>query len=251
MVMVLGVVIPVYCGSQRIGAVVTALRSALEAQRLQGRLVLVEDGSDAASRATVTSLWETLHGVTAILLARNIGQQRALHIGMQYLPDCDVIVTMDDDGSHPPEVLGQMLSQLHQGADVCYAIPNTRSIAPWRKTGAWLRDVLFRTCLGLPAGIRVSAYRMMRQEVAQAIHPEADGFLYLSAAIMQHRPKVTNLHYAAAPEPASRYTPTKLIRLYIALLAHYTFVRNVLPGHRAPSHSEATVLPGRGMLWEP
>ena len=40
MAMVLGVVIPVYCGSQRIGAVVTALRSALEAQRLQGRLVL-------------------------------------------------------------------------------------------------------------------------------------------------------------------------------------------------------------------
>lgn len=78
-------------------------------------VVAVDDGSvrrpiDSASLADVG-----LNGV-AIKLKRNVGHQRAIAIGLNYvaehLPDSERIVVMDSDGEDMPESIGELLRTL-------------------------------------------------------------------------------------------------------------------------------------------
>ena len=249
--MVLGIVIPVYHGSLTVGSVVDALRHFAGEQQLPCRVVLVEDGSDEASRAEVRRLEEQYPGVTAVLLERNVGQQRALYEGIQRLKDCDVIATMDDDGAHPVAFLAGMLAALAGEADLCYAIPDRKGYRVFRRVGAWLRDLFFTTLTGMPPGARVSAYRVMTRELATRLVPEPDGFIYLSAAAMRLKPRVVCLPCQAGPQTGSTYTWPRLCKLYTSLILHYTPLQLLLRRRERIFPGACEVRPGRGFLWEP
>ena len=248
--MLLGVVIPVYHGSRTVTGVVDALTEYMKENRLPCRVALVADGGGEADRAAVRTLWETRNGVTAVLLARNTGQQRALYEGLRALAGCDALATMDDDGAHPVAMLTPMLGCLGAGADLCYAVPVCRGGPLYRRLGAALRNAFFSALPGTPRGVRVSAYRVLTGALAQKLAPEADGFFYLSAAAMRLRPRAVSLPYAGLPGAATTYTPGKLVRLYATLVAHYTPLAR-FRRCAAPDQAERELLPGRGCLWEP
>lgn len=249
--MVLGVVIPVYRGGDTVAGVVESLRRFTRAQGIPCRAVLVEDGSDVASRRAVVDLWRQGTGVTAVLLGRNVGQQRALYEGIRLLGDCDLIATMDDDGDHPVALLPRMIAALSGGAQLCYAVPERRSYPLYRRVGARLRDGLFTLFIGVPRGVRVSAYRIMTRELALRLTPEADGYIHLSAAALRLRPAATSFGYAAEGAKPTTYTPLGLWRLLVALSTHYTPLKCFrLRRASAPVPPEADVRPGRGLLWQ-
>ena len=248
--MTLGVVIPVYRGGGTIGGVVEALYRFAEARRLACRLVLVEDMSGDGSREEVLKLAERYTGVTAVLPEQNVGQQRALLMGLQALKDCDLVATMDDDGAHPVELLDALMEGIRQGAQLCYAVPVRKGYSPLRRVGSLLRDALFSISTGKPRGIKVSAFRVMTGDLARRLRAEPDGFIYLSAAAFAHRPKASFIPYEAGPQAASSYTFSKLMRLYAGLVLHYTPLK-VLAKKKVTAECPRAVLPGRGNLWQP
>lgn len=248
--MTLGVVIPVYRGGGTIGGVVEALYRFSEARRLMCRVVLVEDMSGDGSREEVLKLAARYTGVTAVLPERNVGQQRALLMGLQQLEDCDMVATMDDDGAHPVELLDALMEGIRQGAELCYAVPVRKGYSPLRRTGSLFRDFLFSLLAGKPRGVRVSAFRVMTGDLALRLRAEPDGFIYLSAAAFAHRPRASFVTYEAKPEAASGYTFTKLLRLYAGLVLHYTPLK-ALHRMKAAADCPRAVLPGRGTLWQP
>jgi dolichol-phosphate mannosyltransferase len=75
----------------------------------------VDDGS---TDATVASL-ESLDGpnVKVLALSRNFGHQAALTAGMD-ASQGDIVITLDGDGQHPPEMIPQMIDLVRQGYDV-------------------------------------------------------------------------------------------------------------------------------------
>ncbi len=115
--------------------------------RLHCHVILSEDGGGADSQEAVRALVAERTGVTGILLSHNTGQQHALYVGLQHLPPaCDRVVTMDDYGAHPVSLLADMLAQLEDGAELCFAAPEQRQGSLLRKGGAVLRDILFSLC---------------------------------------------------------------------------------------------------------
>lgn len=244
--MVLGVVIPVYHGAATIGGVVNELTGSLESLRMDYQVLLVADGGGQDDEDAVRRL--TGRRVSALVLQRNVGQQKALYLGIRRLGGCGMIATMDDDGAHPVEMLSAMMDAVHAGADLCYAVPVRLTRSPFRRLGAFCRDALFALCLGLPRKTRVSAYRVMTGELAGSLTPEPDGYIYLSAAAMKRKPKVACLRYRAQPAGPSRYTPKKLMRLYGGLLTHYTPLKRLAFRHKMVGNAAAQ---GRESPWEP
>jgi dolichol-phosphate mannosyltransferase len=55
--------------------------------------------------------------VTLLRLSRNFGHQAALTAGMD-ASRADVVITLDGDGQHPPEMIPQMLGLIAQGYDI-------------------------------------------------------------------------------------------------------------------------------------
>src|SRR5689334_10260277 len=58
--------------------------------------------------------------VHPISLSRNFGHQAALTAGLDHAAG-DVIISMDGDGQHPPEMIPQMIDLFRQGYDVVQA----------------------------------------------------------------------------------------------------------------------------------
>src|SRR5688572_10735677 len=58
--------------------------------------------------------------VRPLSLSRNFGHQAALTAGLDHASG-DVIITMDGDGQHPPEMIPQMVDLVKQGYDIVQA----------------------------------------------------------------------------------------------------------------------------------
>lgn len=81
------------------------------------RFIYVDDGSRDGTVNTLHRMVEADPRVTLLQLSRNFGHQAALTAGMD-ASTADVVITLDGDGQHPPEMIPQMLSLVEQGYDI-------------------------------------------------------------------------------------------------------------------------------------
>jgi glycosyltransferase involved in cell wall biosynthesis len=84
------------------------------------KIVLVDDGSVDGSTIVMKKL-ESNEKVKSIYLNRNYGQHAAIFAGVLSTTE-DVLITMDEDGEHNPEIIENMIEKLElENYDIVYA----------------------------------------------------------------------------------------------------------------------------------
>ena len=84
------------------------------------KIVLVDDGSVDGSTIIMKKL-ESNDKVKTIYLNRNYGQHAAIFAGVLSTTE-DVLITMDEDGEHNPEIIENMIEKLElENYDIVYA----------------------------------------------------------------------------------------------------------------------------------
>ena len=84
------------------------------------KIVLVDDGSLDGSAIIMKKL-ESNDKVKSIYLNRNYGQHAAIFAGVLSTTE-DVLITMDEDGEHNPEIIENMIEKLElENYDIVYA----------------------------------------------------------------------------------------------------------------------------------
>ena len=114
---IIDLIIPVYNEAEVIQTVYDRLCSVLKPLPGRFRIWYVDDGSTDKTPEVLAALSGTDRRVQVIELSRNFGHQAALTAGLASA-DGDVIITMDGDGQHPPELISRMLDLVHQGYDI-------------------------------------------------------------------------------------------------------------------------------------
>src|SRR5438034_1753774 len=94
-------------------------------------IIVVDDGSRDATPAAMLP-WLLRPGVRYVRLSRNFGKEAALTAGIDRAGG-EVVLLMDADGQHPPELLPRMLAAWQQGADMVCAARASRADESWRK----------------------------------------------------------------------------------------------------------------------
>jgi glycosyltransferase involved in cell wall biosynthesis len=74
----------------------------------------VDDGSTDGTAAVLESIAAADARVVVVELSRNFGHQAALSAGLDTAQG-DVVITMDGDGQHPPELIPEMLKLFESG----------------------------------------------------------------------------------------------------------------------------------------
>ena len=77
----------------------------------------VDDGSNDGTEKSLNTLAKKDRRVKVITFSRNFGHQAALSAGLDRA-EGDVVISMDGDGQHPPEMIPQMLNLIRQGYDI-------------------------------------------------------------------------------------------------------------------------------------
>ena len=89
-------------------------------------IYLVDDGSTDETWDVITSISKEQPKLKAIRLLRNYGKDAALFAGLQSIEKTDVVITLDSDLQHPPQLVPELLKRLNEGFEIVYAVKTSR-----------------------------------------------------------------------------------------------------------------------------
>jgi dolichol-phosphate mannosyltransferase len=220
----ISVVIPVYNEEGNILPMVERLDAVLGRIPYEHEIVFVDDGSSDRTWEAITGISGSDPAVTAYRFSRNFGHQNALLAGLEKATG-DVIVTMDGDLQHPPELIPELISRWEEG----YKIVHTRRQDP-PSTGLLKRITSrnFYRAFSLLAGFKMpegsSDFRLVDRQALRSLFQFQDSDLFLRGAFQwMGFPAIT---VPFTPEQrhtgASKYSLARMLRLATSASVAYS-----------------------------
>lgn len=113
-------VIPVFNEAGVIETTHVKITAVIDALPYCFRIYYVDDGSTDGTDVSLERLAALDERVQILSLSRNFGHQAALTAGLDHA-EGEVIISLDGDGQHPPEMIPQMIQLIEQGYDIVQA----------------------------------------------------------------------------------------------------------------------------------
>jgi dolichol-phosphate mannosyltransferase len=113
----ISVVIPVYNEAPNITELVNRVNAVLAVSGKSYEIILSDDGSKDATLEEIKKLSTEHLFLKAVSLSRNFGHQVALTAGMDHAAG-SIIITLDGDLQHPPELIPELLKKHAEGFDI-------------------------------------------------------------------------------------------------------------------------------------
>jgi len=176
-------------------------------------------------RSTDNTL-EVLRGIVAqdpaskaISLSSRFGHQMTLLAGIEGAVNSDVIVMMDSDLQHPPELIPQLLEQYRAGADVVYTVRrHTMEGSVIRRVIGNLTYRVMRFLLRVPINADAADFRLISRRVAKSlVYDFQERNVFLRGLFSWIGFKQIGVEYVAEPRFAgeSKYSLIMLFQLAI------------------------------------
>jgi polyisoprenyl-phosphate glycosyltransferase len=195
----LSVVVPAYNEAGNLPYFYQRLCSVLENDGWPFELIVVDDGSTDRTLAVVKELRLQDPRVQYISLSRNFGHQAALLAGLEGAQG-DVVVSMDVDLQHPPEMIPRMLRLWLEGYDVVHTVKRSdESASLFHKLVAKTFYKIFAILSDVKLAFGQSDFRLLDAKVVKELRciPEHDKFLRGLVSWMGFRQ--VSLDYDVAP----------------------------------------------------
>lgn len=142
-------------------------------------IVLVNDGSRDATWESIVSLALSDPQIVGLNLSRNYGHQVALTAGLERCRG-DRILILDADLQDPPELLGDMMKLMDQGADIVYGQRSTRTGETFfKKASASFFYRLLQNLTDVDIPVDTGDFRLMNKRALDALltMPERHRFI--------------------------------------------------------------------------
>ena len=120
----LSCVVPAFNEHDNLGLLLPRLQAVLTQTGANWEVIVVDDGSRDAT-ASLMAAWVCNPGFRFVQLSRNFGKEPAITAGIEAATG-DVVMILDADLQHPPELLPAMLARWQAGVDMVYAVRGAR-----------------------------------------------------------------------------------------------------------------------------
>lgn len=131
----ISLVVPVYNEEENVVPFYERATQTLHLLQQPYELIFVNDGSRDYSVHLLAQLAEQDAHVKIVDLSRNFGKEAALSAGLDYALG-EIVIPIDADLQHPPEVIPEMIQLWRQGYDMVYAARRSREEESWLKQTA-------------------------------------------------------------------------------------------------------------------
>jgi polyisoprenyl-phosphate glycosyltransferase len=212
----ISIIVPVYGSAatlaelrQRLAAVLASIDAAYE-------IVFVNDASPDHSKNVLAELAAQFPEVKVVTLARNVGQHRAIRVGLAHAQG-DNFVVMDADLQDAPESLPLMLDKLEPPNAVVFAARSgSYHASSMDAVTSKLFKGLFIAMAGdaLPEG--AGLFLALNRELRDRIVTEAQGWPYLLGFIAKSGLRATSISVERQPRSVGKSAYSFSKRLKIA-----------------------------------
>lgn len=189
----LALVIPTLREEENIGGLLGHVRSVLDPLNLPYEIVVVDDDSSDGTGAVVLAIAREDPRVRLLVRKGQRGLSGAILYGWQHT-DAAILGVMDADLQHPPELLPQLLSAIHNGRDIAIGsryIPGG-GVGGWNPVRKLLSSAAVWTTWPLQkARLRakdpMSGFFMVRRRCLDQLKFQPDGFKLLLEILVRGR----------------------------------------------------------------
>jgi len=134
-------VLPAYNEAKNLEPLIASIHNAMVTNNFTYRIIIVDDGSIDNTFDIAKALSVSLP-IDIIIHPQNMNLGRTIKDGLAYVNNCykhdDIIITMDADNSHPPDIAIGMISKIAGGADLVVA-------SRYEKGGAEIGLIFYRS----------------------------------------------------------------------------------------------------------
>ncbi|MGE3507839.1 MAG: glycosyltransferase family 2 protein [Vicinamibacterales bacterium] len=170
----LTVICPVYNEEEVIGFFYRELKAVLGtlASRYASTMLFVVDRGTDRTLDLLRDIAAQDQAVRVLALTARFGHQHALVAGMDH-SDTDVVIMMDSDLQHPPEVLPQLLDAYETGYDIVYTYrEDTNEIALIKRLTSRLFYRLLNAMSPMPISESAADFRLLSRRVVQVFQTQ-------------------------------------------------------------------------------
>ncbi len=228
------VVVPVHRNAATLDELVARLAAALEGREWSVRLVVDASPDDSADVARRLAAADPRVAVT--VLERNVGQHRALALGLAACPSAGAWVCLDADLQDPPEAVPALLDRLARGdVGAVFAGRRGRYESPARRLTGGLHRRVAAALTGLPAdaGAFLVLGPAVRDAVVAAVLAGDAPSVVLATGLAGTR--LTSVPVARDRRPVGESAWTSRARLRQSLRSLAWAVSGSRAGRRGPS----------------
>lgn len=192
-------VIPVFNSERIIATTVSETLEFFADEKLNGEIVLVNDGSTDDSWIIISELARKHANVTAINLLKNYGQHNANMCGFRHAKG-DYVITMDDDLQNPPTEIAKLIGAAEDDYDLVLGQFREKKHSLFRKLGSRLVRAINRKVFQIEKDLVLTNFRLIRRDVidrvcaSQSRSPYVPGLLLVMSGkrrnvLVEHHPR--------------------------------------------------------------
>ncbi len=216
-------VVPCYNEVENIEVIHVAIITVLK-DIAKYELIFVDDGSTDKTLFKIKELSEKYSYITYLSFSRNFGHQSALKAGIDVARG-EVVIMMDADMQHPPQLLPKLIEKWQQGYEVVNTIRKKDKQLSFfkRKTSNWFYKVMtFLTNINLHQGM--ADFRLLDKKVVDIIRGSKEDELFLRGMIGWVGFKQAYLEYTPNSRYAgdTKYSLRKMISFAILGITSFT-----------------------------
>lgn len=208
-------VIPVYDEAGVIEQIHTQICAVVDELPYEFHFLYIDDGSNDGTADSLRAIADSDPRVIVHALSRNFGHQAALTAGIDHSTG-DIVISMDGDGQHPPEMIPQMIDLVQQGYDIVQTQRVTEAHPSIFKR--WTSDNFYKLINAISGTHVVSGaadFRAMSRQAVDALKemPEYHRFLRGMISWMGFSSVILPYHQPQRVAGRSKYSLGKMFRL--------------------------------------
>jgi polyisoprenyl-phosphate glycosyltransferase len=158
--------------------------------------------------------------VQVLALSSRFGHQMSLLAGIDAAKDADVLIMMDSDLQHPPELIPELLRQHESGHDIVNTIrTDTEGGSVLRRSAGRLFYRLLAYLSAIPVHIDAADFRLISQRVARLLRTEIrERNMFLRGLFSWIGFSQINIAYVAGRRAAgeSKYSLSRMLSFAVA-----------------------------------
>jgi undecaprenyl-phosphate 4-deoxy-4-formamido-L-arabinose transferase len=196
-------------------------RAALEEAGYSFELIFVDDGSTDGGFELLAGVREQDERVRVVRFKRTFGQHPAMHAGLTRAHG-DIVVTMDADLQNAPEDIPRLIAAVEAGSDVASGRRAVRQDSWGRTLPSRLINGMLRRFTRAEISDFGCAFNAYRRSAVEPMLGAIGKQKFTKALVLSGGASVVEVDVAhAAREGASRYSPLRLTRLALHVLAGF------------------------------